>query len=113
MPALAAFDVRIGGCAGHPHAVARSLVLRNDAMDLPASRFAKGEMAVADALTLWAEYNRRACLYGSRCVSPFPTSSSGTTSSWMTPRTRLNASPRSSTAATPDSDRLSHACARS
>jgi hypothetical protein len=70
MPALAAFDVRIVHVLRDPHVVARSLVLRNDAMDLPASRFAKGEMAVADALTLWAEYNRRACLYEVRFAVP-------------------------------------------
>ena len=70
MPALAGLDVRIVHLVRNPHAVARSLVARNDAMDLPASRFAKGEMVVSDALTLWAEYNRRACLYEERFAVP-------------------------------------------
>ncbi len=66
MPALAGYEVRVVHLLRGPHAVARSLVTRNAAMDLPASRFAKGEMAPSDALTLWAEYNRRACLYEER-----------------------------------------------
>ena len=70
MPAVAAFDVRIVHVVRDPHAVARSLVTRNDATDLPASRFAKGEMGVLEALTLWAEYHRRACRYAERFDVP-------------------------------------------
>lgn len=70
MPALAAFDVRIVHIVRDAHAVARSLVTRNEAMDVPASRFAKGEMAASDALTLWGEYNGRACLYVERFALP-------------------------------------------
>jgi hypothetical protein len=71
MPALATFEVRIVHLVRHPRAVARSLVTRNAAMnDLPASRFAKGEMRTAHALTLWAEYNRRASLYEERFGVP-------------------------------------------
>ena len=70
MPALLEFDVRIVHVVRNPHAVARSLVTRNDAMNVPASRFARGEMAVSDALTLWAEYNRRACLDEQRFAVP-------------------------------------------
>ena len=70
VPALATFDVRIVHVMRDPHAVARSVVTRNDAMDLPASRFAKGEMGVSEALTLWAEYNRRACVYAGRFAVP-------------------------------------------
>jgi hypothetical protein len=70
MPALSAFDVRIVHVVRDPHAVARSLVIRNDAMELPASRFAKGAMAASDALSLWAEYNRRACLDEERFAVP-------------------------------------------
>ncbi len=70
VPALAAFDVRIVHVVRDPLAVARSLVTRNEAMDVPASRFAKGEMAVSDALALWDEYNRRACLYVERLAVP-------------------------------------------
>jgi hypothetical protein len=66
MPALAGYDVRILQLFRDPGAVARSLVTRNATMDLPASRFAQGEMTVADALALWSEYNRRACLYADR-----------------------------------------------
>jgi hypothetical protein len=63
MPALEAFEVRIVHVVRHPHAVAGSLLSRNAAANVPASRFAKGEMRTKDALNLWAEYNRRACLY--------------------------------------------------
>jgi hypothetical protein len=70
MPALTGVNTRIVHVVRDPHAVARSLVTRTDAMDVPASRFAKGEMAAADALTLWAEYNRRACLYAERYGVP-------------------------------------------
>lgn len=63
MPALAGYDVRIVHLFRDPHAVARSLVTRNAGLDIPASRFGKGEMTTADALTLWGEYNSRACLY--------------------------------------------------
>lgn len=70
MPALAAHDVRIVHLMREPHAVARSVVARNAARELPASRFAKGEMGAADALALWAEYHRRACLYAERFDLP-------------------------------------------
>lgn len=70
MPALSAFDVRIVHVVRDSHAVARSLVTRNEAMDLPASRFAKGEMVPSDALTLWGEYNRRADLSVERFAVP-------------------------------------------
>jgi hypothetical protein len=66
MPALAGHDVRIVHLFRDPQAVARSLVTRNQALDLPASRFAKGEMTAAGALALWGEYNSRACLYAER-----------------------------------------------
>jgi hypothetical protein len=70
MPALSGFDVRIVHVVRDPHAVARSVVARNDAVDLPASRFGKGEMVAADALTLCAEYNCRACLFEDRFALP-------------------------------------------
>ncbi|HEX9366559.1 MAG TPA: sulfotransferase [Vicinamibacterales bacterium] len=70
IPALAGFDVRIVHVVRDPLAVAQSLVTRNAAMDVPASRFAKGEMAASDALALWGEYNRRACLYVERFAVP-------------------------------------------
>ena len=70
MPALAAFDVRIVHLVRDPRAVARSLVMRNAAQDVPASRFAKGEMSASDAVTLWGEYNRRASLYVERFAVP-------------------------------------------
>ena len=63
MPALAAYDVRIVHLFRDPDAVARSLVTRNEALDVPASRFAKGEMTMADAFALWGEYHSRACGY--------------------------------------------------
>jgi len=63
MPALAGYDVRIVHLFRDPHAVARSLVTRNEVLDIPTSRFAQGEMTMADALTLWGEYNSRACQY--------------------------------------------------
>lgn len=70
LAALTRFDVRIVHLLRDPHAVARSLVARNAVMDLPASRFAKGMMTPADALDLWAEYNRRACVYEDRFSLP-------------------------------------------
>jgi hypothetical protein len=70
MPALAAFDVRIVQVVRDPHAVARSLVTRSKAMDLPASRLARGEMTASHALTLWSEYNRRASFYVERFAVP-------------------------------------------
>jgi hypothetical protein len=70
IPALAACDVRIVYIRRDPLAVARSLVTRNAATDAPASRFAKGEMAKSDALALWHEYHRRACLYVERFTVP-------------------------------------------
>jgi hypothetical protein len=73
MPALAAYDVRIVHLFRDPHAVARSLVTRNQSMDIPASRLAKGEMTAADAMMLWGEYNSRACLYADRLgIRRFP-----------------------------------------
>ena len=63
MPALAAYEVRIVHLFRDPHAVAKSLVTRNEVLDAPASRFAKGEMTAADALRLWGEYHTRACHY--------------------------------------------------
>jgi hypothetical protein len=63
MPALAGYDVRIVHLFRDPQAVARSLVTRNEASDIPTSRFAKGDMTAADALALWGEYNSRACRY--------------------------------------------------
>jgi hypothetical protein len=63
MPVLSSADVRVVHVLRDPYAVAQSLVARNSALDLPASRFAKGEMTMSDALNLWAEYNRRACIY--------------------------------------------------
>jgi hypothetical protein len=60
MPALSRIDVRVVHVLRDPYAVARSLVARNAMLDLPAARFAKGQMTMADALNLWAEYNRRA-----------------------------------------------------
>jgi hypothetical protein len=70
MPALAATEVRLVHVLREPHAVARSLVARNAARELPASRFARGEMRVEDALSLWADYNRRACVYAERFGVP-------------------------------------------
>ncbi|HVP31736.1 MAG TPA: sulfotransferase [Myxococcota bacterium] len=70
MPALAAVDVRLVHVMREPHAVARSLVARNAARELPASHFARGEMRMAEALSLWAEYNRRACVYAERFGVP-------------------------------------------
>lgn len=70
MPALASFEVRVVHVMRDPYAVARSLVARNEAMDVPASRFAKGEMVASDALMLCSEYNRRACLYVERFAVP-------------------------------------------
>jgi hypothetical protein len=63
MPALSGVDVRLIHVLRDPYAVARSLTARNSMLDLPASRFAKGQLRMADALNLWAEYNRRACMH--------------------------------------------------
>ena len=70
IPALSAFDVRIVHVMRDPLAVSRSLLTRNAAMDLPSSHFAKGEMSSSDALALWGEYNRRACLHVERFLVP-------------------------------------------
>jgi hypothetical protein len=70
MPVLAEFDVRIVHVRRDPLAVARSLLARNRAMDLPVSRFANGEMVEADVFALWAEYNRRAEAYENRFAVP-------------------------------------------
>jgi len=70
MPALAGRQLRIVHMLRDPHAVARSLITRNAAMDLPASGFGRGTMRAADAIGLWAEYNRRACLYEDRFALP-------------------------------------------
>jgi hypothetical protein len=56
-------DVRLIHVLRDPYAVARSLIARNSMFDLPASRFAKGQLTMAGALSLWAEYNRRACVH--------------------------------------------------
>jgi hypothetical protein len=66
MAALAPEDVRVVHILRDPYATARSLLARNAAMELPASRYAKGEMTLADGLGLWAEYHRRACAYVER-----------------------------------------------
>jgi hypothetical protein len=63
MAALSPEDVRVVHVVRDPYATARSLVARNTAMELPASRYAKGELTLVDGLGLWAEYNRRAGVY--------------------------------------------------
>lgn len=70
MPALAAYDVRIVHLFRDPYAVARSLVTRNQVVEAPASRFAKGEMTTVDAFTLWGEYHSRACRYADQFGIP-------------------------------------------
>jgi hypothetical protein len=63
IPELAALGVSVVHVLRDPYAVATSVVHRNRLQHPPASRFAVGEMGVAHAIALWAEYNHRACLY--------------------------------------------------